>query len=138
MLPERPPTMCAGCPHRASFHAINVATRKVKRELGEKVLTGDIGCYSLGVYAPLKRLRYSPLHGSGFGIANGVARGVNVPVVGHVGDSTFFHSGQSRHDRCGLQTRLMSRLVVLDNSATSMTGFQPHPARRDPARTDQA
>jgi indolepyruvate ferredoxin oxidoreductase alpha subunit len=71
MLPERPPTMCAGCPHRASFHAINVATRKVKKDLGEKVLTGDIGCYSLGVYAPLNAYDTALCMGSGFGIADG-------------------------------------------------------------------
>jgi indolepyruvate ferredoxin oxidoreductase alpha subunit len=53
MLPMRPPTLCAGCPHRASFHAINVAVRKAKKELGDRVLSGDIGCYSLGSYAPL-------------------------------------------------------------------------------------
>ena len=133
MLPERPPTMCAGCPHRASFHAINVATRKVKRELGEKVLTGDIGCYSLGVYAPLNAYDSALCMGSGFGIANGVARGVNVPVVGHVGDSTFFHSGITPMiDAVFNQTHVT--LVVLDNSATSMTGFQPHPGTPGPGR----
>lgn len=126
MLPERPPTMCAGCPHRSSFHAINAATRKVKKDLGEKVLTGDIGCYSLGVYAPLNAYDTALCMGSGFGIANGVARGVNVPVVGHLGDSTFFHSGITPMiDAVFNQTNVT--MVVLDNSATSMTGFQPHP-----------
>jgi indolepyruvate ferredoxin oxidoreductase alpha subunit len=126
LLPERPPTMCAGCPHRASFHAINVATRKVKKDLGEKVLTGDIGCYSLGVYAPLNAYDTALCMGSGFGIADGVARGVGVPVVGHVGDSTFFHSGIPAMINAVFNKTKVT-LVVLDNSATSMTGFQPHP-----------
>ncbi len=126
MLPERPPTMCAGCPHRASFHAINVATRKVKKDLGEKVLTGDIGCYSLGVYPPLSAYDTALCMGSGFGIADGVARGVGVPVVGHVGDSTFFHSGIPAMINAVFNKTKVT-LVVLDNSATSMTGFQPHP-----------
>jgi indolepyruvate ferredoxin oxidoreductase alpha subunit len=126
MLPERPPTMCAGCPHRASFHAINVAARKVKKDLGEKVLTGDIGCYSLGVYAPLNAYDCSFCMGSGFGIANGVARGVSVPVIGHLGDSTFFHSGIAPMINAVFNKTKIT-MVVLDNSATSMTGFQPHP-----------
>ncbi len=126
LLPERPPTMCAGCPHRASFHAINVAARKVKKDLGERVLTGDIGCYSLGVYAPLNAYETALCMGSGFGIANGVARGVSVPVIGHLGDSTFFHSGiPPMIDAVFNNTKIT--MVVLDNSATSMTGFQPHP-----------
>jgi indolepyruvate ferredoxin oxidoreductase alpha subunit len=126
LLPERPPTMCAGCPHRASFHAINVAARMVKKDLGEKVLTGDIGCYSLGVYAPLNAYDTALCMGSGFGIANGVARGVNVPVIGHLGDSTFFHSGIAPMINAVFNKTKVT-MVVLDNSATSMTGFQPHP-----------
>src|ERR1035437_2190308 len=126
LLPERPPTMCAGCPHRASFHAINVAARKVKKDLGEKVLTGDIGCYSLGVYAPLNAYDCSFCMGSGFGIANGVARGVGVPVIGYLGDSTFFHSGIAPMINAVFNKTKIT-MVVLDNSATSMTGFQPHP-----------
>jgi indolepyruvate ferredoxin oxidoreductase, alpha subunit len=126
MLPERPPTMCPGCPHRSSFHAINVATRKVKKDLGERVLTGDIGCYSLGVYAPLNAYDTALCMGSGFGIANGVAHGTNVPVVGHLGDSTFFHSGIAPMINAVFNKTKIT-MVVLDNSATSMTGFQPHP-----------
>jgi len=93
ILPQRPPTLCAGCPHRATLHGINVATRKVKKDLGERFYSGDIGCYSLGVYPPLNGDDCSICMGSGFGIANGVARGQSGPVVGHLGDSTFFHSG---------------------------------------------
>jgi indolepyruvate ferredoxin oxidoreductase, alpha subunit len=126
VLPLRPPTLCAGCPHRASFHAINVAVRKVKRQMGERVLTGDIGCYSLGIYAPLNGYDAAACMGGGFGLANGAARGQSGPVVGHLGDSTFFHSGISAMINAVFnKTRCV--MVVFDNSATSMTGFQPHP-----------
>jgi indolepyruvate ferredoxin oxidoreductase alpha subunit len=126
MLPQRPPTLCAGCPHRSSFYAINVATRKVKKDLGERVLSGDIGCYSLGIYPPLNAYDTSVCMGAGFGIADGLAIGQNAPVVGHVGDSTFFHSGIPPMINAVFNKTKVT-LVVLDNSATSMTGFQPHP-----------
>jgi indolepyruvate ferredoxin oxidoreductase, alpha subunit len=127
MLPQRPPTLCAGCPHRASFHAINVAVRKARRSLGERVLSGDIGCYSLGVYPPLNSYDTSVCMGAGFGIALGLARGGHSgPVIGHLGDSTFFHSAiPAMIDAVFNKTKVT--FVVLDNSATSMTGFQPHP-----------
>ena len=126
ILPQRPPTLCAGCPHRASFHAINLAVRKVKKDLGDRVLTGDIGCYSLGINPPLSSYDTDCCMGAGFGLANGVARGQKGPVVGHLGDSTFFHSGlPAMIDAVFNKTRVT--MVVLDNSATAMTGFQPHP-----------
>jgi indolepyruvate ferredoxin oxidoreductase alpha subunit len=126
MLPQRPPTLCAGCPHRASFYAINVAARKVKKDLGERVLSGDIGCYSLGVYPPLSAYETSLCMGSGFGIADGLAVGQSAPVVGHLGDSTFFHSGIAPMINAVFNKTKVT-MVILDNSATSMTGFQPHP-----------
>ncbi len=126
ILPARPPTLCAGCPHRASFHAINLAVRKVKKDLGERVLCGDIGCYSLGINPPLSSYDVDCCMGAGFGIANGVARGQSGPVVGHLGDSTFFHSGiPAMIDAVFNKTRVT--MIVLDNSTTAMTGLQPHP-----------
>lgn len=126
ILPLRPPTLCAGCPHRASFYAINMASRKVKKDMGERVLVGDIGCYTLGYNPPLNSFDVMCCMGGGFGLANGVARGQSAPVIGHLGDSTFFHSGITPLiDAVFNQTKVT--LVVLDNSATAMTGFQPHP-----------
>jgi indolepyruvate ferredoxin oxidoreductase alpha subunit len=93
ILPIRPPTLCAGCPHRASFYAINMVAKKVKKSMGERVLTGDIGCYTLGYNPPLRSFDLMCCMGGGFGLANGVARGQSGPVIGHLGDSTFFHSG---------------------------------------------
>ncbi len=126
ILPSRPPTLCAGCPHRASFYAINQAVRKIKKDLGERVLCGDIGCYSLGINPPLSSYDVNCCMGGGFGVAGGVARGQNGPVVGHMGDSTFFHSGvPAMIDAVFNKTKMT--MIVLDNSATAMTGFQPHP-----------
>ena len=126
ILPQRPPTLCAGCPHRASFQAINMAVRKVKKDLGDRVLTGDIGCYSLGVNPPLNAYDLHCCMGGGFGLANGVARGQSGPVIGHLGDSTFFHSGIPAMINAVFNKTKIT-MIVMDNSATSMTGFQPHP-----------
>jgi indolepyruvate ferredoxin oxidoreductase, alpha subunit len=126
ILPIRPPTLCAGCPHRSSFHAINVAVRKVKKDLGQRVLTGDIGCYSLGIYPPLNSYDTAICMGGGFGIANGVSLANKGPVVGHLGDSTFFHSGIPPLINAVFNKTKVT-LVILDNSGTAMTGFQPNP-----------
>jgi indolepyruvate ferredoxin oxidoreductase, alpha subunit len=135
LLPSRPPTLCAGCPHRASFYAINAAVKKTKKELGERVLSGDIGCYSLGLNPPLNAYDTNCCMGAGFGLANGFARAQSGPVVGHLGDSTFFHSGiPPLIDAVFNKTKVT--LVILDNSATAMTGFQPHPG--SPANNEAA
>ena len=126
LLPQRPPTLCAGCPHRSSLHAINVASRRVKKDLGERIYSSDIGCYTLGVYPPLYCMDTSLCMGSGFGIADGLAVGQSAPVVGHLGDSTFFHAGIPPMINAVFNKTKVT-MVVLDNSATAMTGFQPHP-----------
>jgi indolepyruvate ferredoxin oxidoreductase, alpha subunit len=126
ILPARPPTLCAGCPHRASFYAINEVTRRVKKELGDSVLTGDIGCYTLGYNPPLNAYDMNCCMGAGFGLANGAAWGQSGPVIGHLGDSTFFHSGIPALINAVFNKTKVT-LVILDNSATAMTGFQPHP-----------
>lgn len=126
LLPFRPPTLCPGCPHRATFYEINVAARRVKKDLGERVFTGDIGCYSLGIFPPLESYDTSICMGGGFGLANGIAHAVKNPVVGHLGDSTFFHSGIPPMINAVFNKANIT-MVVMDNSATAMTGFQPHP-----------
>jgi indolepyruvate ferredoxin oxidoreductase alpha subunit len=129
LLPERPPTLCAGCPHRASLYNINVAAKKVSCELGEGVVpvyAGDIGCYGLGYRPPLNSKDISISMGSSFGLASGMAHVLNVPIIAHMGDSTFFHSGISPMVNI-IFNRARVTMVVLDNSTTSMTGFQPNP-----------
>jgi indolepyruvate ferredoxin oxidoreductase alpha subunit len=133
LLPLRPPTMCAGCPHRASLYAINIAARRYQQETGkEPVKTSDIGCYALGANAPLNADDVAVCMGGGFGIANGLAHVIDVPVIAHLGDSTFFHSGIPPMINA-VYNKANVTMVVLDNSTTGMTGFQPHPgASGDP------
>lgn len=120
--PARPPVLCAGCPHRASFYAVKRAMRGTKA-----VFSGDIGCYTLGNAAPLEMVDTCLCMGAGVTIAQGLERAE--PDATHfafIGDSTFFHSGIP-----GVVNAVYNGtdivLVVLDNSTTAMTGHQTHP-----------
>jgi len=136
LLPIRPPTMCAGCPHRASLYAINIASRRYQQETGkEPVKTSDIGCYALGANEPLNADDVAICMGGAFGIANGLAHTIDSPVVAHLGDSTFFHSGIPPMINA-VYNRANITMVVLDNSTTGMTGFQPHPGASGDATHD--
>ncbi len=127
LLPLRPPTMCAGCPHRASAYAINIAIRRYQKETGiEPVKTGDIGCYALSANPPLNADDVAICMGGAFGLANGFAHVQDAPVVAHLGDSTFFHSGIPPMINA-VYNKANVTMVVMDNSTTGMTGFQPHP-----------
>jgi len=117
-LPGRPPVLCPGCPHRGVFHALG------KRDV---IVTGDIGCYSLGVFPPLNRTDTILCMGGGVTVAHGMDKaGESRKLVGIVGDSTFFHSGIT-----GLldvaYNRGKSTTIVVDNRTTAMTGHQEHP-----------
>jgi indolepyruvate ferredoxin oxidoreductase alpha subunit len=117
-LPSRPPVLCAGCPHRGVFFALT------KFDI---VVTGDIGCYSLGVFPPLNRMDTILCMGAGISMTQGLIKaGEKKKVVGMVGDSTFFHSGITGildlvHNR-GAAT-----IIVVDNRTTAMTGHQDNP-----------
>ena len=121
-LPVRPPVLCAGCPHRASFYAVKQAMKGRKA-----IFTGDIGCYTLGNAKPLDMVDTCLCMGAGITMAQGFSVVEKDTVCfAFVGDSTFFASGitgvvnavYNQHDMV---------LVVLDNSTTAMTGHQPHP-----------
>jgi len=119
-LPQRPPNLCAGCPHRATYYS-------VKKVFGEEaVYPSDIGCYTLGVLPPLKMADFLICMGSGVSTAGGFSKVLDRPVVAFIGDSTFFHSGIP-----GLINAVSHGhqflLVILDNGTTAMTGHQPHP-----------
>ncbi len=121
-LPVRPPVLCAGCPHRASFYACKKAAAGK-----DVVFTGDIGCYTLGNAPPLHTVDTCLCMGASVNIAAGFSR--VEPGRHHIailGDSTFFHTGLP-----GLINAVYNRaritLVVLDNRTTAMTGHQPHP-----------
>lgn len=117
-LPPRPPVLCPGCPHRGVFYALG------KKDV---VVTGDIGCYSLGAFKPLDRMDSILCMGAGVSMAHGMQKaGEPRPVVGVVGDSTFFHSGIT--GLLDIAYNLgSSTIIVLDNRTTAMTGHQDHP-----------
>ncbi len=128
LLVSRGLTWCPGCPHRASFWALG---RAIKAEGCDAFVTGDIGCYTLDVF-PEGKCQMNMLHamGSGIGLASGLGQlgkmHYEQPVISICGDSTFFHSSLP-----GLVNAVYngSNLIhiILDNSATAMTGFQAHP-----------
>ncbi|MCX7823310.1 MAG: indolepyruvate ferredoxin oxidoreductase subunit alpha [Syntrophobacterales bacterium] len=119
-LPQRPPNLCPGCPHRATYH-------EIKRIFGSEALyPTDIGCYTLGLLPPLSMADFLICMGSSVSTAGGFSVAQDRPVIAFVGDSTFIHAGIPAlinsvfHDHSFL-------LVILDNSTTAMTGHQPHP-----------
>lgn len=121
-LPVRPPVLCAGCPHRASFYAVKVAMQ------GKKCLfAGDIGCYTLGNAMPLDMTETCLCMGAGLTIGQGVHRGEpDRHAFAFIGDSTFFHTGIPGVINAVYNGTDLT-VVVLDNSTTAMTGHQPHP-----------
>ncbi|MHB8868593.1 MAG: thiamine pyrophosphate-dependent enzyme [Thermoleophilia bacterium] len=134
-LPPREISFCFGCPHRASFWAINNAMELDGRE---GVVLGDIGCYGLAA-GPTGFSQLKTLHcmGAGIGIGSGLGvlgkLGFSQPVLAVAGDSTFYHAClpaliNARQQKADLV------FVVLDNSTTAMTGFQPHPGAPAGAR----
>lgn len=129
LLPARPPTLCPGCPHRASQYAMKVAGKRVARDYGqdvEAVYPGDIGCYTLSYLPPIESMDVVLCMGAGFGIANGLAHVLDAPIVAQLGDSTFFHAGIPALLNA-VYNKTKVTMVILDNAATAMTGFQPHP-----------
>jgi indolepyruvate ferredoxin oxidoreductase alpha subunit len=131
LLPLRPPVLCPGCPHRASFYAIKMATG------GKAIYGSDIGCYSLGILPPHEVVDYLICMGSGVGLSSGISRFVDKPVIVTVGDSTFFHASIP-----GLINAVYNGakfvLIVLDNLVTAMTGHQPNPASGVSASGEEA
>lgn len=121
-LPIRPPVLCAGCPHRASFYAVKRAVQ------GRKAFfCGDIGCYTLGNAQPLDMVDTCLCMGAGITMAQGLSHlHPDALCFAFVGDSTFFASGIT-----GVVNAFYNEadiiLCVLDNSTTAMTGHQPHP-----------
>lgn len=121
-LPMRPPVLCAGCPHRASFYAVKQAMKGKK-----SYYCGDIGCYTLGNAMPLDMVDTCLCMGAGITMAQGF-HWVDPESVtfAFVGDSTFFASGLTGVVNAVYNEANMI-LCVLDNSTTAMTGHQPHP-----------
>lgn len=119
-IPPRPPVMCPGCPHRATYYAVKQVAPS------GTIYPTDIGCYTLGKAPPLEMADFLLCMGSNVGTACGFSETTDQKVVSFMGDSTFFHSGlpgivnavHHNHDCI---------ITVLDNRTTAMTGHQPHP-----------
>ncbi|MCX5802799.1 MAG: thiamine pyrophosphate-dependent enzyme [Proteobacteria bacterium] len=121
-FPPRPPKLCAGCPHRASFHAMSYA-------YPEAIFPGDIGCYTLGIAQGAVDTCIDM--GGGVTLAAGFYDAFSqdenfIPIIASVGDSTFFHAClPPLYDAVEKQKRFI--LIIMDNSTTAMTGMQPTP-----------
>lgn len=125
--PERMLSFCAGCPHRATYYIINQAIKRLGFKKEDVIITGDIGCTSLGVYKPLETLWTEVTMGASIGLAQGFKiAGAPNPIIATLGDSTFFHSGIPPLIN-SMQHGTDLTIIVLDNCWTSMTGFQPNP-----------
>ena len=122
-VPGKPPALCPGCPHRTVFQAL--------KNLGA-IVSGDIGCYGLGVLPPFEAIDISVCMGASIGVGLGLRHTLPEPearkVVSVLGDSTFYHSGLT-----GVAEMIYNPppsghvLLVLDNGTTAMTGMQEHP-----------
>ncbi|RLG89929.1 hypothetical protein DRO34_06485 [Candidatus Bathyarchaeota archaeon] len=120
ILMRRPPVLCAGCPHRASFYVLKKATG------GKALFPTDIGCYALGIAPPLSVGDLLICMGASVGTAGGVSRATGADTVAIIGDSTFFHAGMPALVNAVYNNHKFV-LAVLDNLTTAMTGHQPHP-----------
>lgn len=120
--PMRPPVLCAGCPHRASFYAVKKAMK------GKKAyFCGDIGCYTLGNAMPLDMVDTCLCMGAGITMAQGFNHmDPDAVAFSFTGDSTFFASGMTGVVNAVYNAADMI-VCILDNSTTAMTGHQPHP-----------
>ncbi len=120
-IANRPPNLCSGCSHRATFYAIKKAAQGM-----DVIHPSDIGCYTLGFMPPLSIGDFVICMGGSVSTSCGFSKATDQKVVSVVGDSTFFHSGIT-----GLVNAVFNRhnftLVILENGITAMTGHQPHP-----------
>jgi indolepyruvate ferredoxin oxidoreductase alpha subunit len=121
-VPQRPPTLCAGCSHRATYLEVKKATEGM-----DTIFPSDIGCYTLGLLPPLSAADFLICMGSSAGTAGGFSQvNPDKKVIAFIGDSTFFHSGIPGLIN-GVYNNHNFTLVILDNGTTAMTGHQPHP-----------
>ncbi len=127
-MPVRPPTLCAGCPHRATFYALKLA---VPRNISDVILCGDIGCNGLGALPPLKMIDTINHMGMSVSMAQGLSEAFHTSnqknkTVAMLGDGTFFHSGVTSLLNA-IYTKANILVIIFDNRTIGMTGHQDHP-----------
>ena len=120
-IPNRPPVMCAGCPHRGLFYTL---------KKNNCTVLGDIGCYTLGAVPPLGAIEMTLCMGASIGALHGFnkVRGAESEhkTVAVIGDSTFMHSGMTGLANVAYN-QSNSTIIIVDNSITGMTGHQQNP-----------
>lgn len=126
-IPDRYPTFCAGCPHRATFVALNQALKMQVAKGQEHYFANDIGCYSMWVFPPISRSDSSLCMGASVGVASGLSHAIEERVVAVVGDSTFYHAAIPALINA-VHNGNKFTLLILDNSVTAMTGQQSNPS----------
>ena len=120
-IPQRPPNLCAGCSHRATYYIVKKAAEGM-----ETIYPSDIGCYTLGILPPLSMADFLLCMGSSVGAGCGFSKATGKKVISFIGDSTFFHSGIPGLINAVFNSHNLT-LVILENGTTAMTGHQPHP-----------
>lgn len=125
MLFDRMLTMCAGCPHRSSIYALKKAVKAVKGDLMNVVVNGDIGCYGLAHAPPMEFEDTYFAMGASIGVSQGMQQ-MGVDTIAWIGDGTFFHAGIPALQNA-VHNGAKIKIVVADNSAVAMTGFQTNP-----------
>jgi len=131
-IPQRPPVMCAGCPHRGLFYSL--AKHKI-------TVLGDIGCYTLGAVPPLSALDTTICMGASVSGLHGFVKAqegkADGKTVGVIGDSTFMHSGITGLVNIAYNAS-NATVIILDNSITGMTGHQQNPTTGQNLKGDPA
>jgi indolepyruvate ferredoxin oxidoreductase, alpha subunit len=122
-VPGKPPALCPGCPHRTIFTALKNL---------DCIVSGDIGCYGLGVLPPFEAVDMSVCMGASIGVGLGLRHALPETdakrVISVIGDSTFIHSGITGIAEMVYNPPPSGHVVlVLDNGTTAMTGMQEHP-----------
>ncbi len=138
---SRPPSLCPGCPHRGLFYVLNKLGKRgrgvanaSKMDGSGLIITGDIGCYTLGAYPPLNSMDTCTCMGASIGQAIGMEKaGVKEKLVAVIGDSTFMHSGLTPLANA-IYNQSKITIIILDNMTTAMTGHQGHPGTGISAR----
>ncbi len=121
-VPNRPPILCPGCPHRSVFYVL--------KKLGLHA-AGDIGCYTLGAVAPLSVVDSTICMGASISSMHGIEKAAGKEFkknwVAVIGDSTFLHTGVNSLMNM-VYNKATGTVIILDNSTTGMTGHQDHAA----------
>ncbi|AFH42415.1 indolepyruvate ferredoxin oxidoreductase subunit alpha [Fervidicoccus fontis] len=130
ITPFRYLTFCAGCPHQGTFYALKMALLREGVKIDNIPIILDIGCYGLAPFSPMRIGDVSLNMGSGFGFPQGlrVALKTKDPVIGIVGDSTFFHASMPALINAKWNGQKGMLFIVADNRITAMTGGQPNPS----------